>query len=51
MTYIRLDYSDLLLPALLVVMIGVCSLALPPRVGGQLAIATLPMGGHVAPGG
>jgi putative ABC transport system permease protein len=43
MTYIRLDYSDLLLPALLVVMNGVCSIALQLKLERQLAIATVRM--------
>src|SRR5437660_957008 len=43
MTYIRLEYSDLVLPALLVVMNGICSLALQLRLERQLAIATIRM--------
>lgn len=43
MTYIRLDYSDLALPAFLVVMNGACSLALQLGLERQLAIAALRM--------
>lgn len=48
MTYIRLDYSDLLLPALLIVMIGICSIALQLRLERQLAIATIRMVAQLA---
>jgi putative ABC transport system permease protein len=48
MTYIRLDYSDLLLPALLVVMIGICSIVLQLRLERQLAIATVRMVAQLA---
>ncbi|MGY3454068.1 ABC-type iron transport system FetAB permease component [Bradyrhizobium sp. USDA 4353] len=43
MTYIQLSYSDLILPALLVVMDGVLSLVLRLKLEKQLAIATLRM--------
>ncbi len=43
MNYIRLDYADLALPALLVVLNGLLSLALHLRLERQLAIATTRM--------
>ena len=43
MTYIQLSYSDLVLPALLVVMDGVLSLVLRLNLEKQLAIATVRM--------
>ena len=43
MTYIQLSYSDLILPALLVVMDGALSLALQLKLERQLAIAALRM--------
>jgi putative ABC transport system permease protein len=43
LTYIQLTYIDLLLPALLVVMNGVLSIALHLRLERQLAIATIRM--------
>src|SRR5262252_9802442 len=43
LTYIQLTYSDLALPALLVVMNGVLSLALHLKLERQLAIATVRM--------
>ena len=43
MTYIRLDYADLLLPALLVALNGALSLALRLGLAKQLAVATLRM--------
>jgi len=48
MTYIRLDYSDLMLPALLVVMVGICSVALQLKLERQLAIATVRMVAQLA---
>ncbi len=43
MTYIRLDYVDLALPALLVVLNGLLSMALQLRLERQLALASLRM--------
>ena len=43
MSYIRLDYTDLALPALLVVLSGACSIALQLRLERQLAIAAVRM--------
>jgi putative ABC transport system permease protein len=42
-SYIRLDYSDLILPALLVVISAGCSIALQLRLERQLAIAAIRM--------
>jgi len=43
MSYIRLEYSELALPALLVVMSGVCSIALQLGLERQLAVAAVRM--------
>ncbi len=43
MSYIQLAYSDLILPALLVVMNGALSLALHLKLERQLALATMRM--------
>lgn len=43
MTYIRLDYVDLIMPALLVVMNGACSIALQLQLERQLAVAAFRM--------